>query len=223
MSDLTKKSGIFYLAFFLLAVCAVATGVMAAAAYVTKEPIEANMMKKTLAGLQTVLDGMDYDNDPAADSVILKADDGSEVTLYTARKGGKVTAYAVKASTMKGYGGKMEGLASFDSSGVLQKYIITSGSETPGIGTKVTERVNKRSVSDVFAGREVPSTLPANATLDSFQGKRYVENEGVWTRESGISFVTGATVSSNAVTDLAWKAAKTLARKIENDNKVTEE
>ena len=48
MSDLTKKSGIVYLAVFLFLVCAIATALMAAAKLLTDEPIAAAKTVKTL-------------------------------------------------------------------------------------------------------------------------------------------------------------------------------
>lgn len=223
MSDLTKKSNMFYLAFFLLAVCAVATALMAAVAVVTKPAIDENSEKKTLDGLKVVLDGVEYDNDPTAEKIIAKAsDDSSEVVIYPATLKGVPVAYALKASTNNGYGGKIEGLIGVDSEGKIKKYIISESNETPGIGTKITARVSKRKLSDIITGKEADKTLPPNKTLDSFEGKS-ASNGKKWTKND-VEFVTGATVSSTAVTDLAWRAAHTLENHIRDvkNNKTAE-
>lgn len=205
MKDLTKKSGIIYLAVFLFLVCAIATALMAAAKLLTDEPIETAKKAKTLEGLKLVLDGVDYNNDLTKD--MEERENGFK--LYIAKKDDVPVAYVIEGKTSTGYGGDVEGLISFNADQTIRTFIITKHNETPGIGTKVTDRVRVKTITDVVKGTPEDPSLPGNATLDSFKGKK-ASGDAKWTKEDGIHFVSGATISSNAANDLAWKASTVL-------------
>lgn len=204
MKDLTKKSGIIYLAVFLFLVCAIATALMAAAKLLTDEPIATAKKAKTLEGLKLVLDGVDYNNDLTKDVVELE----NGFKLYIARKDNVPVAYVIEGKTSTGYGGDVEGLISFNADQTIRTFIITKHNETPGIGTKVTDRVRVKTITDVVKGTPEDPSLPGNATLDSFKGKK--AGNVKWTKGDGIRFVSGATISSNAANDLAWQASTAL-------------
>ena len=205
MKDLTKKSGIIYLAVFLFLVCAIATALMAAAKLLTDEPIATAKKAKTLEGLKLVLDGVDYNNDLTKDMVELE----NGFKLYIAKKDNVPVAYVIEGKTSTGYGGNVEGLISFNPDQTIRTFIITKHNETPGIGTKVTDRVRVKTITDVVKGTPEDPSLPGNATLDSFKGKK-ASGDAKWTKEDGIHFVSGATISSNAANDLAWQASTAL-------------
>ena len=205
MKDMRKASNPFYLAFFLLVVCGVSTLVMAVTAVKTDAPIRIAQAKETADSLKMILPP--FDNDPAAEAVDIKSPDGQPVKLYTAKNGGLVVGYAAEASA-SGFGGKVAGLVSFKPDGTIDTVIVKSGhSETPGIGTKVTDRTVKRTISDVVKGvKPDTSKLPPNAALDSYSGIKPGDEK--WTKEKdAVHFVSGATYSSNAVCDLVWYAA----------------
>ena len=205
MKDMTKASNPFYLAFFLLVVCGVSTLVMAVTAVKTDAPIRAAQAKETADSLKMILPP--FDNDPASEAVDITSPDGAPVKLYTAKKDGVVVGYAAEASA-SGFGGKVAGIVSFKPDGTIDTVIVKSGhSETPGIGTKVTDRSVKRTISDVVKGvKPDTSKLPPNAALDSYSGVKPGETK--WTTEKDkVHFVSGATYSSNAVCDLVWYAA----------------
>ena len=214
MSDLTKKSGIVYLAVFLFLVCAIATALMAAAKLLTDEPIAAAKTVKTLEGLKLVLDGVSYDNDLTKDMVEL--DNGFK--LYIAGKDNVPVAYVIEGKTSTGYGGDVEGLISFNADQTIRTFIVTKHNETPGIGTRITDRVRIKTITDVIKGTPEDPSLPGNATLDSFKGKK-AEGDLKWTKEDGIHFVSGATISSNAANDLAWNAATALKNYLKKEAK----
>lgn len=202
--DLTKKSGIIYLAVFLFLICAIATALMAAAKLLTDEPIAVAKNAKTLEGLKIVLDGVTYNNDLTKD--VKDLDNGFK--LYIARQDNVPVAYVIEGKTRNGYGGDVEGLISFNPDQTIRTYIITKHNETPGIGTKVTDRVRIKTITDVVKGTPEDPSLPDNATLDSFKDKK--AGDAKWTQADGIHFVSGATISSNAANDLAWEAANAL-------------
>ena len=205
MKDMTKASNPFYLAFFLLVVCGVSTLVMAYTAVKTDAPIKIAQAKETAESLKMILPP--FDNDPAAEAIDIESPDGAPVKLYTAKNGGLVVGYAAEASA-SGFGGKVAGIVSFKPDGTIDTVIVKSGhSETPGIGTKVTDRSVRRTISDVVKGvKPDTSKLPPNAALDSYSGVKPGDEK--WTKEKdSVHFVSGATYSSNAVCDLVWYAA----------------
>ena len=214
MSDLTKKSGIIYLAVFLFLVCAIATALMATAKLLTDEPIAAAKTVKTLEGLKLVLDGIAYNNDLTKD--VVELDNGFK--LYTAKQNDLPVAFVIEGKTGTGYGGDVEGLISFNADQTIRTFIVTKHNETPGIGTKVTDRVRIKTITDVIKGTPEDPSLPGNATLDSFKGKK-AEGDLKWTKEDGIHFVSGATISSNATNDLAWNAATALKNYLKKEAK----
>lgn len=214
MSDLTKKSGIIYLAVFLFLVCAIATALMATAKLLTDEPIAAAKTVKTLEGLKLVLDGISYNNDLTKDMVEL--DNGFK--LYIARQNDLPVAFVIEGKTGTGYGGDVEGLISFNADQTIRTFIVTKHNETPGIGTRITDRVRVKTITDVIKGTPEDPSLPGNATLDSFKGKK-AEGDLKWTKEDGIHFVSGATISSNAANDLAWNAATALKNYLKKEAK----
>ena len=205
MKDMTKASNPFYLAFFLLVVCGVSTLVMAYTAVKTEEPIRISQAKETADSLKLILPA--FDNDPAADAIDLTSPDGAPVRLYTAKNGGEVVGYAAEASA-SGFGGKVAGIVSFKTDGTVDTVIVKSGhSETPGIGTKVTDRTVKRTITDVLKGvKPDASKLAPNDALDSYSGVKPGDEK--WSKEKDpVHFVSGATFSSVAVRDLVWYAA----------------
>lgn len=214
MSDLTKKSGIIYLAVFLFLVCAIATALMATAKLLTDEPIAAAKNVKTLEGLKLVLDGIAYNNDLTKD--VVELDNGFK--LYTAKQNDLPVAFVIEGKTGTGYGGDVEGLISFNADQTIRTFIVTKHNETPGIGTRITDRVRIKTITDVIKGTPEDPSLPGNATLDSFKGKK-AEGDLKWTQEDGIHFVSGATISSNAANDLAWNAATALKNYLKKEAK----
>lgn len=214
MSDLTKKSGIIYLAVFLFLVCAIATALMATAKLLTDEPIAAAKNVKTLEGLKLVLDGIAYNNDLTKD--VVELDNGFK--LYTAKQNDLPVAFVIEGKTGTGYGGDVEGLISFNADQTIRTFIVTKHNETPGIGTRITDRVRIKTITDVIKGTPEDPSLPGNATLDSFKGKK-AEGDLKWTKEDGIHFVSGATISSNAANDLAWNAATALKNYLKKEAK----
>lgn len=213
MKDMTKASNPFYLALFLLIVCGVSTLVMAFVAVKTDAPIKASQAKETADSLKMILPP--FDNNPAAEAIDITSPDGAPVKLYVATKDGQVVGYAAEAAAA-GFGGQVTGLVSFKPDGTIDTVIVKSGhAETPGIGTKVTDRSVKRTISDVVKGvKPDASKLPPNAALDSYSGVK--PGDAKWTKEKdAVHFVSGATYSSNAVRDLVWYASTAVRAHLE--------
>lgn len=211
--ELTKKSGLIYLGVFLCVLCAVATAVMGTVSVITKKPIEEAKSRKVAEGLKIVLP--EFDNDPME---TVRSFDGGKI--YTAEKDGTLVGYAVETSSGIGYGGKVSGLIGYLPDGSIRTFIITTHNETPGLGTKVTDRIRQRTIFDIIRGTEPESSLPPNPILDQFAGRKVLpagaspDAAAPWAvkKDGGdLDFVSGATISSRAAADLAWRASSALA------------
>ena len=201
-----NSTNMLYLGVFLCLVCALAAGVMGAVAVITREPIEKAKVKKVAEGLRQVLP--DFDNDPMKDSRRCGG-----VQFYTAKKEGRIVGYAAEISVGSGYGGKIEALISFRPDGAIRTFVVTGHSETPGLGSNAADRVREKNLPDLLRGRRPESGLPPNRILDQYSGHS-AGKEDSWKqpwrlkKDGGdAEYVSGATISSRAVNELAWKAA----------------
>lgn len=99
---------------------------------------------------------------------------------FEAKQAGAVIAYVVPAST-KGYGGEIKMLVAVATDGTVIDFNILSANETPGLGSNAS----KDSFRSQFVGK---GSNAMQVTKDS-------------TNTEDIQAMTGATISSKAVTD----------------------
>ena len=200
------SSNMFYLGLFLCLVCAAAAGIMGTAAAVTREPIRQAKIQRVSDGLRQVLPP--FDNNPMDEVLNYK-----DMQFYTAKKDGKIVGYAVRTSVGSGYAGRIEGLVSFHPDGVIRTFIITGHGETPGLGSNAADRVREKTLAGLFRGDTAKPGLPPNRILDQYAGHSAVKKDA-WKQPWKVKkdggdaeYITGATISSRAVNELAWKAA----------------
>ncbi len=209
-----NKINIVYLGIFLCVVCAIATGIMASVAAMTQEPIKKAKSQKTADGLKLVLP--DFNNDPIETVKKFDSGNGIEVEFFRAEKDGKLVGFAAKTSSNSGYSGKVEGIVSFDPEGKIRTFIISDHKETPGLGSNVTDRKKVKTVGDVVSGKKDDGSLPANRILDQFSGHSAGDAwKTPWAvkKDGGeADFISGATISSRAVTEIAWRAAEAFSK-----------
>jgi len=123
-------------------ICTVAGLGLAGVQSVTKEPIEYQQIKFIKEpSVKAVLAG--FENDPIKDRFNLPAGKdkkGRDVfqTVFPAKKGGQVIAMALDGSG-KGFNGDIQVMIGIKPSGELTGISIMKHSETPGIGSRVTE------------------------------------------------------------------------------------
>lgn len=120
------------------------------------------------------------------------------VDVYTAMTEDSLQGYVITVIS-NGYGGPMEVMVGISESGRVYGVKVLNSAETPGLGTKATDRS--------FVSQFV--NLPMNAVLKVVKTKSSQENIGE------IQAVTGATVSSRAVTS-AVQTAINLAVQLES-------
>ena len=110
---------------------------------------------------------------------------------FSAEKGGKVIAYVVPGET-KGYGGAIKMLVAATADGKIIDYNILSANETPGLG----DNAAKEPFKSQFKGKKIDS-------LEVVKDPSNKEN---------IQAMTGATISSKAVTKGVKEAAEAVVQ-----------
>lgn len=214
MTDKKKQPNMIMLGLFMGVLGAISAGLLAGASILTKEPIKKAELKKTSSALKDVLPA--FDNNPAAEKVTCKAADGREVVFYLAKKGGKLVGVAGEGSSNKGFNGNVTVMVGLDPAGTVQKVIVTKQGETPGLGTVVTDRKREKTIYDLFSDKKAAAGLPPNKILDGFEGKTAVPGKPWKVKKDGgqFDFVTGATITSRAVTDAVYTVASTYTANI---------
>ncbi len=116
--------------------------------------------------------------------------DGGKTEFYTAEKGGKTVGYIFTFSE-KGYGGDVKVMTAIDTDGsIVAVDILDASGETPGLGQNVT----KESFFKQYSG---------------IKGEVSVVKGGADKESSTVDAVTGATISSKAVTRAVNRAVGT--------------
>lgn len=178
------KSTIFNMITAMLVVSGASAAVLAYVYQLTAEPIAAAKTQKTLEAIREIVGN--FDNDPFAEKTFITTGSGnSTVELYPARQNGIINAVAIKTYSDNGFGGRIELIIGMLMDGTVTGYKVIEQKETPGLGSKISE--NK------FAGQFVG----LNSLLNNFSLKK----------DGGeIDAITGATISSRAVTEAVKKA-----------------
>ncbi len=173
----------------LTCVTVVCAGSLAAVRLVTREQIDYQQIKFIKEpALKKIL--TDYENDPVADRIQIETGKDARgrpvyATLFPAKKGGAVVTVVLEASA-PGYGGPIGVMVAIDpKNDRLRGIAVTTQSETPGLGTKI---IDDPSFGAQFAGKP----LSANFQLASAGGD--------------IQAISGATVSSNGVSQAVIRA-----------------
>lgn len=113
---------------------------------------------------------------------------------------GRPLAVAGQGSTRTGFGGEVVVLVGLERDGRIRGVMVTKHSETPGLGTKATDRKQLKSLWAVLAGKDEEVAFPPNDYLDAYSGRPAGEFVlGGGSSEQRIDGVSGATISSKAV------------------------
>lgn len=168
----------------LAVICLAATLVLAVTYEVTRPKIEAQLKLEEQSALKAII--------PSADSFNEKTLDGIE--YFEALKDKTVIGYCVRVAG-SGYNGYIRMIAGVDSNGVIQGVSVLEHAETPGLGAKINE-VRPDESEPWF--------------LKQFKGK---DARSIAVKKD-IDAITGATISSKAVTDAIRKTTDELLIKL---------
>ncbi len=220
---LKNTSNPVVLGIFLGLIGGIAAIILAKVADVTKAPIKANEQKVISMALKKVLP--DFDNAPGNDTTTVKASDNAKIPVkfFGATMKGKLVGVAGQSYSLKGYAGKIEVMVGLDLNGKIRTVLVTSQKETPGLGTVVCERKKQVTIFTLFGGKKEADKLPPNKILDAFDGHSAAKKDS-WPQPWKVEkdggkalFMTGATISSRAVTEAVYRVAQTY---IKQKNKI---
>ncbi len=153
----------------------------------TKGPIERVQQEKQKRAIEAVTGS--YTNDPVAEQFEVTVDD-DVLTVFPAKIGKGRTVFAIKTSSGKGYNGEIQLMVGVDMDGSITNVQVLKHMETPGLGSKISD--------DRFKGQYVGKTL---------------ENFDFQVKKDGgqVDAISGATISSRAVSEALVKALKAQA------------
>jgi len=184
-ASVKKDSTLFYvirLGVILFIFAAVVALLLALVNSITKDKIEENKIKDLNNAMAAVF--------PEAEAFELKEGEYSEIvqSVYLAKKGADVLGACV-VTTPNGFGGAINVMTGVDKDGTVVSAKIISMSETAGLGSKTQDP----KFIDQYSGKKGPFTV--------VKGSAKAEGE--------IVAVSGATISSKAVTNGVFEAVKT--------------
>lgn len=206
--NLNKVSNIPALGIVLAIFCAVSAIAMAYTAVKTEQPIREKKIRAIQDAFKLVLP--EFDNRPSENAITLKSSDGTDVTIYGAAKNGNLVGFAVATSSGKGYAGKIEAIVSLHPDGRIRTINVTKHGETPGLGSNICGRSEKKTIFNLFDKPEGTHKLPPNRYLDWYSDKMPAETPWSVAKDSGeAEYMTGATVTCRAIADIANHAART--------------
>lgn len=165
-------------------ICLIATLVLAVTYEVTKPRIDEQMRSEEQTALRSII--------PGADSFLVKSVDGIE--YFEAIKRGDMIGYCIRI-TATGYNGYIRMVAGIDTKGVIKGVEVLEQYETPGLGAKISE---------IRPGEKEAWFLR------QFKGKSASNIEV----GGQINAITGATISSRAVTDAIRKTVEEFLTKV---------
>ncbi len=189
--DNTKKTSIWPLAKLVLILAAISIitgGLLALINEVTRDTIAEQNAQKVKDALNAVLVAEVYEDT----DISAFAEDKTVTGAYVAKNGDEVLGYCIEVAP-NGFGGPISMIVGIDNNGAVTKVAIVNMAETSGIGTKT----NDEKFLSQYSGHTSEVTASTKTTIG--------ENE--------ISAITGATVSSKAVTsgvNTALEVAQTL-------------
>lgn len=222
-----QKINIPMLGVFLGVIAAISAGLLSVVNGMTAPTIVANKRAAIKIAIDQVLPA--YDNDLSSATNTFMSSAGWPVTFYTAMKDGEIVGFAGKVDNPdEGFSGVislMVGLAPDGRVGIFatdgktnSAVIVTAQTETPGLGTVVTDRKVQKTIVDLIQGSEAVTGLVSNPYLDWYAGRAAGDARWVPQKEDkgdGVNAKTGATVTSRAIASAVYAVSKTALEHLE--------
>jgi electron transport complex protein RnfG len=204
----TQKINIPKLGIFLGLLAAIAAGLLSIVYTSTAEAISLNLQKKTNAALEQVLPA--FDNIPGDEAIVVHSEEDWPVKYYIARKDGILVGYAGEVITPEGFSGDVTVMAGLKLDGSIRTVIVTANTETPGLGTAVTDRKVQKTITDLIKGGEAAIGLAPNPYLDWYSSKKAAADRWPVSKDGEqINGKTGATITSSAICGAVYAISKT--------------
>lgn len=167
--------------------CLIAGTALAVANKLTEDKIAAAKAAALQEAIKKV--APEFDNDPSAEQYRAATADGDSLTIYPAKKGGKLVGAAVETNTKKGFGGEIRIMVGFDADQKIVNYSVLEHNETPGLGSKMEEWFRADKGKQSVLGRDMKG------------GALKVSKDG-----GEVDAITAATISSRAFLDAINRA-----------------
>ena len=210
-----QKINIPKLGIFLGGIAALAAGLLAWVSSSTAEAIQQNLQKKTSSALEQVLPAFDQ-----IESTTINSAEGWPVKFYIAQKDGKIVGYAGEVITPEGFSGDVTVMAGLNPDGSVRTVIVTANTETPGLGTAVTDRKIQKTLANLVKGKKADNGLPPNVYLDWYASKKAGNERWPIVKDGEkINGKTGATITSRAVDGAIFAIGKTCLDNLEQLSK----
>lgn len=160
----------------LFCICAIAALALSITNNITQPVIEERNIQANNESRKAVLSDVEEFNliENVSSDIVMEA--------YEGLKGGEVVGYTIKTAP-KGYGGVIEVMVGISSEGVVKGVKVGNHTETPGLGSKAAESL----FIDQYNDKNI------NAPLKVVKGSA--------SAESDIVAISGATITSDAVTN----------------------
>jgi len=175
--------GVFCLGFGLL---------LAITDRLTVEDIAARALDDRQNSLAQVIPDSVHDNNPVTDTIQMTDGHGKEITVYRARKAGKITGVAYEIHG-NGYAGEIKLMMGVDSEGKLLGVRPLAHKETPGLGDKI--EVKKGDWILRFTGLSLGNPVPERwkvkkdgGEFDQFAGATITPRGVVGAIRGGLEF-----------------------------------
>ncbi len=211
MKKLRDNENVVVLGAFLGVTALISALVLSVVFQMTHGAVEAARLRAMQSSLK-MLRLPEFDNQPHKEEKIYFSPEKFKVAVMPVRKGGELKAFAVRSISPDGYAGEVEITASFDLDGRIIAVLVTRHNETPGLGSNVCERKFRKTIFNFY--KPLPPGIPPNPVLDQFHGRSVSADDSWKVRRDGgtFDFITGATITSRAVTAAVEQAGKTLLR-----------
>ncbi len=206
------------LGIFLGVIAATAAGLLSFVSVSTEAAIKVNLQKKTDAALEEVLPAFD-----TVETMTLRSELDWPVKFVIAKKGGRIVGYAGEVISPEGFSGDITVMAGLDLDGSVRTVIVTANTETPGLGTAVTDRKVQKTIVDLIKGGEAIEGLAPNVYLDWYGSKKAGDRRWPIIKDGEqINGKTGATITSSAIGGAVYAIGKTCVDHLEQLSKGVE-
>ena len=188
-------------ALILTVICLAAAGLLSVVHRVTQPRINAQRLAEEQRSLKDVFP------DAAAFEPVRE---GEEILYYNALDRQKrVVGYAFKA-VRRGYSSDIVTMAGMTPDGRIVRIKILSQNETPGLGARIAEVIQKETFWDVVLRRVKVLSQPRPWFQERFDGQDAAALSGT------VDAITGATISSSAVIASVQERAAEILQRVKN-------
>lgn len=183
MKEIVKSGGV------LFGVVCMAVSMLVCVNQLTAAKIKEQQQNIIANALENVLP----DSDSFSDEV-----KGTNINYFKGfDKSKQINGYAF-VTTAKGYGGDIVVMTGIDIENKITGVSIVKHSETPGLGSKINEVASSKTIVSMITGAESKKESKIPWFCRRFEG---LTQSGLFVGNGGIESITGATISSKAVTE----------------------